>query len=118
MRQLRISDGFSKTHCSHRTGSSQRGTRFLEDCTEKASVLETVDATALFQSFKDWAKNGSEFLLSQTKFGVEAKKLLTHKKTNSRSVYTGIKMKNTPYTPPDVTTKAVECSSEVDDCPF
>ena len=35
--------------------------RFLEECTEKAAVFESVEAATLFRSFKDWAEAGSEF---------------------------------------------------------
>jgi putative DNA primase/helicase len=68
--------------------------RFLDDCTEKTGTLESVSAATLYQAFRNWAKDGGEFLLNQTKFGIEAKKLLTHKKTNAGIVYVGVKMKN------------------------
>jgi hypothetical protein len=40
--------------------------RFLEERTEKAGELESVSAAVLFQSFKNWATDNSEFVLSNT----------------------------------------------------
>jgi putative DNA primase/helicase len=56
--------------------------------------LESVPAAVLFQSFKNWASDNSEFLLGNTKFGVEAKKLLSHKVTNAGTVYLGMRVKD------------------------
>lgn len=59
-----------------------------------------MDAAELFQAYKDWARDGSEFSLSQTKFGVEAKKLLVSKKDNAgRIIYQGIKVRDTVVQP-------------------
>jgi putative DNA primase/helicase len=56
--------------------------------------LESVPAATLFQSFKNWASDNSEFVLSNTKFGIEAEKLLSHKITNAGTVYLGIRVKD------------------------
>jgi putative DNA primase/helicase len=76
--------------------------RFLEERTEKAGELESVSAAVLFQSFKNWATDNSEFVLSNTKFGVEAKKLLLHKITNAGTVYLGIRVKDAVCAPPSI----------------
>jgi putative DNA primase/helicase len=91
--------------------------RFLEDCTEKASDLDLVDATVLFQSFKNWAKDNSEFPLSNKKFGMEAKKLLGHKRANTGTVYLGIKMKSVGGMTP-VSYGITEAAGDGDDVSF
>ena len=65
---------------------------YLSERTQNFAGYET-SAKKLFDDYKEWAKDGNEYLMSSTKFGREiAKHGYTKKRTRNGYVYVGVKL--------------------------
>jgi len=90
---LKVPDMVIQATAQYREGQNLVG-RFLDEKTEKASEVCTVSAADLYQAFKNWARDNGETVLTKTKFGKEAKKLLSDKRDGTgRVVYVGVRIR-------------------------
>lgn len=55
--------------------------------------LDLIQARNLYKVYYDWAKDGNEWTMSATKFGVEMGKKISKKKVNGNTFYLGVKLK-------------------------
>jgi putative DNA primase/helicase len=93
MTGLKVPDMVIQATAQYREGQNLVG-RFLDEKTEKVSDTFTFSATELYTSFKNWARDNGEAVLTRTKFGKEAKKLLSDKRDGTgRVVYVGIRLR-------------------------
>ncbi|EIJ0903701.1 DNA primase, partial [Listeria monocytogenes] len=64
-------------------------TAFIEDCCDVGEKQE-VDVKVLYETYREWAKDNGQYLMSNTKFGKELGLKFEKKKTNSRRKYIGV----------------------------
>lgn len=62
---------------------------FLEECCIEKEGKD-VQAKTLYQAYKDWANENSQYLMSNTKFGREMAKKYIKRKTGGNIVYSGV----------------------------
>ena len=65
---------------------------FLDECTERG-VGET-KASDLYQVYKNWALENGQYVMNNTKFGLEVSKRFNKRKSHGLMVYNGLKIKN------------------------
>ena len=65
---------------------------FLADCT-KLSPNGREKASEVFKEYSQWAKDGHEYCMTQSKFGIEMGKRFTKKNVNGYVYYTGFILK-------------------------
>lgn len=65
---------------------------FLADCT-KLSPSGREKASEVFKEYSQWAKDGHEYCMTQSKFGIEMGKRFTKKNVNGYVYYTGFILK-------------------------
>lgn len=51
----------------------------------------------MYETYRDWAKENGQYLMSSTKFGKEIGMKFTKKKTKTANVYEGITLNNDYY---------------------
>ena len=68
--------------------------QFLEDeIVFTKNEKDKISATRLFEKYASWAQRSKEYVMSKTKFGIEASKKLVKKRNASNNFYVGIKLK-------------------------
>lgn len=67
---------------------------FMEECCIDGNY--TIKARPLYEAYREWAKDSSEYLMSMTKFGKEMTKKLPREKRRDGWHYLGIKLKDEP----------------------
>lgn len=67
--------------------------RFIEDTCEVDKDYE-VQASALYQAYKQWAKENSEYECTSNKFGREMSKRYEKRKSHGIVTYKGIRIKS------------------------
>ena len=66
--------------------------KFIDDCT-KPSIIGKEKASDVYQEYAKWAKNGNEWCMTQSKFGIEMGKRFQKKNLNGYVYYTGFILK-------------------------
>ncbi|MFB5201554.1 primase-like DNA-binding domain-containing protein, partial [Listeria monocytogenes] len=68
-------------------------TAFIEDCCETGENKQ-INAKTLYETYREWAKDNGQYLMSSTKFGKEMGLKFEKKKSNSKRNYVGITLNN------------------------
>ncbi|WP_088840672.1 phage/plasmid primase, P4 family [Listeria sp. ILCC797] len=70
-------------------------TAFIEDCCEVGED-KNIKAKVLYETYRDWAKNNGQYVMSNTKFGKEITLKFSKKRANTGFKYEGITL-NSEY---------------------
>ncbi|MBC1420098.1 primase-like DNA-binding domain-containing protein, partial [Listeria fleischmannii] len=70
-------------------------TAFIEDCCEVGED-KNIKAKVLYETYRDWAKDNGQYVMSSTKFGREIGLKFNRKKTKTAYVYENISL-NSEY---------------------
>ena len=70
--------------------------QFLDDCVV-ASANGKEKSSDIYNEFKNWAKNGNEWVMSQQKFGIEMAKRFDKKCIGGSNYYYGLTLKSKSY---------------------